>query len=384
MVAEAAQDPADGRGEADRRAWTSSARARAASTWPAWCARRSPWTRAASASAGSCGRTRDDVPVTRTVTYRNGGTAPITLSLALTGDSGTFSLAATSVTVPAGGTATTTVTADTRGAGADGFKSGRLVATGTGDVRVETPVAVNREVESYDITLEHVGRDGQPRRARHVVQPARARSSSTTSSAPSRPTRCGCPRASTACSPGSTVKRTSTMLVQPKVVVDGPATVRLDARRGKPVKVTVPRKDATPAMVAINADWVSRGLRASASPQLSDTGDDMFVAQVGPRARQAGFFGSVNAAFAKFDAAGETFDGHPLHLQPRVPAEGRVLQRLHQARAGRRAGHGEVPVRPGGRGRHRPQAQLAQPGRRTSAGGPWACRSGCRPSAPTI
>ncbi|MEV6495673.1 S8 family serine peptidase, partial [Actinoplanes sp. NPDC051633] len=87
----------------------------------------------------------DDVPVTKTVTYRNGGAAAITLSLALTGGAGAFTVAASSLTVPAGGTATTTVTADTRGDRPDGFLTGRLVATGPGDVKVETPVAVNRE-----------------------------------------------------------------------------------------------------------------------------------------------------------------------------------------------------------------------------------------------
>jgi subtilisin family serine protease len=251
----------------------------------------------------------DDVPVTKTVTYRNGGAAAITLSLALTDDSDTFSLAATSVTVPAGGTATTTVTADTSGEGTDGFKSGRLVATGPGDVRVETPVAVNREVESYDITLEHVGRDGKP--AEHVTSFNRLEPFEFYDIYSSEPTdKVRLPKGEYGLFTWIYGEENVTMLVQPKVVVDGPATIRLDARRGQPVKITVPRRDATPAMVAINADWVTEDSGISVGA-LSDSGADMFVAQVGPRARQAGFYGSVNAAFAKFDAANETFEGTP-------------------------------------------------------------------------
>jgi subtilisin family serine protease len=251
----------------------------------------------------------DDVPVTKTVTYRNGGTAPITLALSLTDETDTFALAATSVTVPAGGTATTTVTADTGGEGVDGFKTARLVATGPGDVRVETPVAVNREVESYDVTLEHLGRDGQP--AEHVTSLHRLGTfefHDVFSSEPADKVRL--PKGEYGLFTWIYGEADTTMLVQPKLVVDGPATVRLDARRGRPVKITVPRRDATPALVAINADWLDEEGAIGASA-LSETGDDLFVGQVGPRGRQAGFYGSVNAAFAKFNEATESFQGTP-------------------------------------------------------------------------
>jgi subtilisin family serine protease len=251
----------------------------------------------------------DDVPVTKTVTYRNGGTAPVTLALALAGDAGTFSVAATSLTVPAGGTATTTVTADTSGEGTDGFKTGRLVATGPGDIRVETPVAVNREVESYDVTVINVGRDGQP--AEHLTSFSRLDEFAIYDIYSSEPAdKVRLPKGEYGLFTWIWGTEDTTMLVQPKIVIDGPATVRLDARRGKPVSVTVPRKDATPALVAVNADWVSENSGVGVSA-LSDTGDDIFVAQVGPRTKQPGFFGSVNAAFAKFDEAGETFEGTP-------------------------------------------------------------------------
>ncbi|HEY0001672.1 MAG TPA: S8 family serine peptidase, partial [Actinoplanes sp.] len=251
----------------------------------------------------------DDAPIIRTVTYRNGGTAPVTLSLSLAGDTDTFTLAATSVTVPAGGTATTTVTADTSGAGTDGVKTGRLVATGPGDIRVETPVAVNREVESYDVTLVHVGRDGGPAaHATSLLELGLGTYYDVFSSEASDKVRL--PKGEYGLYSWIFGAADATMLAQPKLVVDGPVTVRLDARRAKPVHLTVPRKDATSALVAVGAHWVADDYGAGAGI-VSDTGDDIFVGQVGPHVRQAGFFGTVEAVFAKFDETAETFLDSP-------------------------------------------------------------------------
>jgi hypothetical protein len=52
--------------------------------------------------------------VTRTVTYRNHGDAPVTLDLTVAGDAALFAVSPARLTVPAGGTAEATVTADTR------------------------------------------------------------------------------------------------------------------------------------------------------------------------------------------------------------------------------------------------------------------------------
>ncbi len=104
----------------------------------------------------------DDTPVTKTVTYQNIGVSDVTLSLAFdsVGPAGMFTLSATSLTVPAGGKASVTLTADTRVASPDGFALGRLVAT-AGDSLVQTPFGVEKEVESYDLTLSQTNRDGQ-------------------------------------------------------------------------------------------------------------------------------------------------------------------------------------------------------------------------------
>jgi hypothetical protein len=109
----------------------------------------------------------DDQAIAKTVTYTNGGTEPVTLDLTLdvTGPSavpqGMFTLAPAQLTVPAGGQATATVTTDTRVEAADGVYSGTLTATGGGQ-SVRTPVAVTREVESYDVTVKFVDHNGAP------------------------------------------------------------------------------------------------------------------------------------------------------------------------------------------------------------------------------
>ncbi|WTZ69301.1 S8 family serine peptidase [Streptomyces sp. NBC_01383] len=114
----------------------------------------------------------DDVPVAKKVSYRNLGTTDVTLSLAVqaTGPAGKpapagfFALGADRVTVPAGGTAEVPLTVNTRlGGTADGDYSAYVVATGGGQT-VRTAAAVNRERESYDLTLKTIGRDGKPAR----------------------------------------------------------------------------------------------------------------------------------------------------------------------------------------------------------------------------
>ncbi|MFM9596591.1 S8 family peptidase [Streptomyces scabiei] len=111
----------------------------------------------------------DDKPVTKEVTYRNLGTTDVTLKLTSTATNpkgqavpaGFFKLGATSVTVPAGGKASVPFTVDTKlGGTVDGAYSAYVTATGSGQ-SVRTAAAVQREVESYDVTLKFLDRDGK-------------------------------------------------------------------------------------------------------------------------------------------------------------------------------------------------------------------------------
>ena len=242
----------------------------------------------------------DDVPITKTVTYRNAGAQPITLSLALDSESDAFTVASTSLTVPAGGTAATTITADTRGDGPDGFLDGRLTATAPGGVRVVTPFAVNREVESYDVELVHTGRDGEPAGDYLTVFMDLATGAGFEAFGGDPRTTLRLPKGQYGMFSWIYRETDLTMLVQPRIVVDAAATVRLDARRGRPALITVPRKDADPSLIAFNADWVGEEFGAGVSA-LSERYGDTFLAQLGPRTRVAGFFGSINAAFAELN-----------------------------------------------------------------------------------
>ncbi|MFJ9039264.1 S8 family peptidase [Streptomyces sp. NPDC102406] len=112
----------------------------------------------------------DDKALTKKVTYRNTGTKDVTLSLAVSATdpkgqaapAGFFTLSATKVTVPAGGTADVSLTANTKlGGTVDGAYSAYVVASGGGQT-VRTAAAVQREIESYDVTLKHIDRDGKP------------------------------------------------------------------------------------------------------------------------------------------------------------------------------------------------------------------------------
>ena len=112
----------------------------------------------------------DDKPDTKQLTYRNLGTKDVTLTLAVSATNpkgqaapaGFFKLAATKVTVPAGGKASVGLVVNTKlGGTLDGAYSAYVTATGGGQ-GVRTAAAVNREVQSYDVKVKHIGRDGQP------------------------------------------------------------------------------------------------------------------------------------------------------------------------------------------------------------------------------
>jgi len=111
----------------------------------------------------------DDPLITRTVSYHNDGPAPVSLTIEAAlrledrsaAPAGMIRVAPATITVPAGGSRDVVVTVDTTGDTRDGRYTGALVAIG-GDVRVETPVAIDRERESFDLTLRVLLHDGTP------------------------------------------------------------------------------------------------------------------------------------------------------------------------------------------------------------------------------
>ncbi len=108
----------------------------------------------------------DAEPSTHTVTYTNHGSEPVTLSLAASlrgpdGADGALTVSPTEVTVPAGGKAEATVTADPA-VGGPGLYGGALVATGDDGSVVRTALGMTKEEETYDLDITVVGLDGEP------------------------------------------------------------------------------------------------------------------------------------------------------------------------------------------------------------------------------
>ncbi|MFF7774556.1 S8 family serine peptidase [Streptomyces tanashiensis] len=109
-------------------------------------------------------------PVTRTVTYTNSSDAPVELSLAVEGmPAGVATLADTALTVPAHGSASTTVTGDGTKAPV-GRSSGRITATAGGAAVAHTALGLVKEEERYTLTVHVKDRDGAPTPAYLGVQ----------------------------------------------------------------------------------------------------------------------------------------------------------------------------------------------------------------------
>ncbi|MFE8942776.1 S8 family serine peptidase [Streptomyces sp. NPDC007856] len=207
----------------------------------------------------------DDKPVTKKVTYRNLGDKDVTLSLSSTAldpkghaaPSGFFRLAATKLTVPAHGKASVGLTVDTRlGGTLDGAYSAYVTATGAGQT-VRTAAAVEREVESYDITLKVIGRDGKPGQFYNATLSGVAGLASGTELSPydkSGTVKVRAPKGTYILNSAVFVDKNGTKgtdwIAEPKLTVSKKQTVTIDARKARPVDITVPAAGAKPEFAA--------------------------------------------------------------------------------------------------------------------------------------
>ncbi|MFJ8844821.1 S8 family peptidase [Streptomyces cyaneofuscatus] len=198
----------------------------------------------------------DDKPVIRRITYRNDGTEPVTLTLSTetTGPGGKaapagfFAVGTDRVTVPAGGTAGVDLTADTRIGKQDGTFTGMLVARATeGGQSVRTAFGVRREAEAYDLTLKYTGTDGRPSQSGTLVLGHADVLLNAYDTEGDGIVRIRVPRGTYLLeTPVQTRKGTRAtpdvaLMVQPKLSVTKATTVTFDARRAKPVDITVPQ-----------------------------------------------------------------------------------------------------------------------------------------------
>ncbi|MFI8895785.1 S8 family peptidase [Streptomyces paradoxus] len=208
----------------------------------------------------------DDKPSTKQLTYRNLGTEPVTLDLSVDAYAvggkpaaeGMFSVSPQRITVPAGGTASAAVTADTRAGSTDGSFGGSVQATSAdGKVQVRSAVGVAREVESYSLTLKHIDENGDPTGdaatsiaglySDFYAEYADEKDGELTIRLPK-----GDYILSGVIHP-QTSSSTHAVLLEPKFRLEGDRTVTVDARQAKPMDITMPDPavENTDAMVAI-------------------------------------------------------------------------------------------------------------------------------------
>ncbi|MFI6939541.1 S8 family peptidase [Streptomyces sp. NPDC050418] len=212
----------------------------------------------------------DDPLLTKKLTYRNTGDEDVTLDLSVKGldpkgqaaPAGFFALGAAEVTVPAGGSAAVDVTVDTKlGGTLDGSYSAYVTATGGGQ-SVRTAAAVQREVESYDVTLKHIGRDGQPATAfdsdlEGISGLAAQRSFDADDEGPAtvelRVPKGGYLLNAAIMTDPADFTKGADWIAQPKLSVTKNTTITLDARATKPVKLTMPEASARAEFAS--PDW---------------------------------------------------------------------------------------------------------------------------------
>ncbi|GAA2252650.1 S8 family serine peptidase [Streptomyces amakusaensis] len=200
----------------------------------------------------------DNTPVTKKITYRNSGTADIDLDLRIAAHgpagkpvpAGFFALGTDRVTVPAGGTASVDFTADTRIGTDNGHFTATVVASSGDGQTVRSTAAVEREVESYEVTFKHLGRDGKPSRNFESTLSSRTDGEWHFVNSADGDVTLRLPKGEYVLDAQSLVDPDNPdqgrdMLIQPRLTVDKTRTVTLDARHAKPVKMTVPDKKAS-------------------------------------------------------------------------------------------------------------------------------------------
>ncbi|SNT60394.1 S8 family peptidase [Actinacidiphila glaucinigra] len=251
----------------------------------------------------------DDEPVTKEITYRNDGDRPVTLDLAAEAfgedgkpaAEGMFTVSSQRLTVPAGGTATAAVTADTRAGTADGTFGGSVTATAA-DTTVRTAFGVNREPESYDLTVRHLdlrgkpsgnaqtgvyGLDGDiwkdysdPEDGEFTVRLPKGRYALEG-------------RVSTGADPGD-VKLA--LLLHPKFALTRDTTLVMDARKAEPVRITVPDRAAKHTAATLNFG-VGTGGSGYTSTYLVDDFGNLRVGQLGARLPAGEAFAQYNGTW---------------------------------------------------------------------------------------
>ncbi|WP_447006551.1 S8 family serine peptidase [Saccharothrix isguenensis] len=233
----------------------------------------------------------DDTPVTKELTYRNSGADPVTFPVSVEAGSrlgepapaGMFTVTPATVTVPAGGEAKVAVTADTGVGTVDGVYSGAVVA---GDV-LRTPISVDREVESYDVTTTYVDANGEASAQysgivmgldNGLVKSLGGAGNTLTTRLPK-----GEYMMTANVTTGDPADGRIAMLFQPSLSVTENTSVTFDARTAEPVRITAPEPDPTPGFVEFRITRAYHDTRYALGTTFSDgVPDGLTLGGVGP------------------------------------------------------------------------------------------------------
>ncbi|MEV8437338.1 S8 family serine peptidase [Actinosynnema sp. NPDC051121] len=199
----------------------------------------------------------DDVPLSKALTYRNAGSAPVTLDLTVEArnpdgtpaPAGLFTVTPSTVTVPAGGEAAVTVAGDGKSGAADGAYSGLVLARTGADVLLRTPVAISREVESYNVRFTQLDRSGKPEGDYSALLIGVTNDRFTMITDSDGDVTARVPKGVyTAVSEHRYGLPGTAVLLRPDVTVTADTEVVFDARASAPVKITPPEKAAKPGL----------------------------------------------------------------------------------------------------------------------------------------
>jgi subtilisin family serine protease len=265
----------------------------------------------------------DDQPIVKTLTYHNSGAEPITFDLAVdvrgpdgkAAPAGMFALSASEVTVPAGGSAEVTLTTDTKAEAPDGVYSG-VVLAGSGDTTVRTPVAVTREVESYDVRLTFLDRDGSPTpdynfRFVDRVTPKAYLPYDESGTVVARLPKGRYYFEGTVQEPSEDGPGALTSFTEPDIVVTGPGEYVFDAREGKQPGIVVDEPDAKAGLGVLGFNMTTEWGETGSTWIMG--GFDGFLTRPSRTTASGAFVFGVEAQLAKPDGAGE---GPGFHASP--------------------------------------------------------------------
>ncbi|AXG79302.1 1,4-dihydropyridine esterase [Streptomyces paludis] len=252
-------------------------------------------------------------PVTQQVTYRNDGTSPVTLDLSLeaTGPKGKaapagfFALGAQQVTVPAGGTARVSLSANNIGGSASGGYAGAVVAKATeGGQSVRTSFAAQLETESYQLTLKYLDTKGKPSQSGSMVYGlandfwAERYDTDGDGVVKLRVPKGTYALESQVQTPkGAKADPDVALMMQPKLNVTKNTTVTFDARKAKPISVTAP-ESAKSVHTYVRYDHTTAG-RAYASTMDLGSFSGFRTGHVGPTVPAKEFGSQVGGTWQK-------------------------------------------------------------------------------------